>query len=93
MPQPLLTQRIGDRVRTSPAPIRLAWNARVRLHSGIEQLITGVQHLHYNFRDTVAWPFLGRRGVSEDRLESARALHHRVFDRLYDSARTAHWYV
>ncbi|WP_327144121.1 hypothetical protein [Nocardia sp. NBC_01327] len=93
MPQPLLTQRISDRVRTSPAPVRIAWSARIRLHEGIEQVITGIQRLHYGFRDTVAWPLLARRGVGEERLESARALHHRVFDRLYDSARTAHWYV
>lgn len=93
MPQPLLTQRITDRVQTAPAPVRVVWNVRVRGHERFESFLHRLQRAHYGFRDGIAWPLLGRSGMSEARLERARVRHQRVFDRVYETARTAHWYV
>ncbi|MFI6996211.1 hypothetical protein [Nocardia sp. NPDC050175] len=93
MPQPSSTQHLTARIDRLPAPIPAAWAARIRMHTGIEGFIGRIQRQHYRFRDTVAWPGLRRIGVGEQLLDTARVRHGRIFDRVYDVARTAHWYV
>lgn len=93
MPQPISIQNLTARIDRLPAPLPAAWAARIRMHTGIENIIGRIQQRHYRFRDTVAWPSLHRIGVGEHLLDSARVRHCRIFDRVYDVARTAHWYV
>lgn len=93
MPQLSSTQHLTARIDRLPSPIPAAWAARIRLHTGIEGLISRIQRRHYRFRDTIAWPGLRRIGVEEQLLDTARMRHGRIFDRVYDVARTAHWYV
>lgn len=93
MPQPSSTQNLTAGIDRLPAPLPAAWAARIRLHTRIEGLISRIQRQHYCFRDTVAWPGLRKIGVGEQPLDTARVRHGQIFDRVYDVARTAHWYV
>ncbi|MFD0364261.1 hypothetical protein ACFQZZ_22685 [Nocardia sp. GCM10030253] len=93
MPHPATLAKLAPRIEQLPAPIPRVWAGRTRLHAMLGETINRIQQRQYYFRDTVARPGMQRLGVRRQHLDAARTQHTRIFDPIYDTARTAHWYV
>ncbi|AYF77951.1 hypothetical protein D7D52_33680 [Nocardia yunnanensis] len=76
-----------------PKPIPTVWALIDTLHYAIDAVITVVERIHLG-RHEHSGPPVTQRAVSTQQSDmSAPGRRPRIAHRVYDAARTAHWYV
>ncbi|MGW4847394.1 hypothetical protein [Nocardia brasiliensis] len=93
MAQPEFRRRITERAARLPQPIPVLWSLVDGVHYTADAGLTLLEAIHSRLHNGAVRLVGARLGLSSERIVSHRHWHDRVTTRVYNAARTAHWYV